>query len=148
MEGRVFGMLKGISPILSPELLKILMEMGHGDELVLGDGNFPAASMAKRLVRLDGHGVPAILDAIMQLFPLDTFVDRPVALMQVVPGDDTVPGVWEDYRRIIAKYEGEVGIEEVERFAFYDRARAAYCCVATGERALYANIILKKGVVI
>jgi len=141
-------MLKGISPVLSPELLKILMEMGHGDELVIGDGNFPAASMAQRLVRLDGHGVPAILDAIMQLFPLDTFVDRPVALMQVVPGDDTVPVIWEDYKRIIAKYEGEVGIEEVERFAFYDRAREAYCCVATGERALYANIILKKGVVI
>ena len=72
-------MLKGISPVLSPELLKILMEMGHGDELVIGDGNFPAASMAQRLVRLDGHGVPAILDAIMQLFPLDTFVERPVA---------------------------------------------------------------------
>ena len=141
-------MLKGISPVLSPELIKILMEMGHGDELVIGDGNFPAASMAKRLVRLDGHGVPEILDAIMQLFPLDTFVERPVGLMQVVPGDDTVPVIWEDYKRIIAKYEGEVGIEEVERFAFYDRARAAYCCVATGERALYANIILKKGVVI
>jgi L-fucose mutarotase len=141
-------MLKGISPVLSPELLKILMEMGHGDELVIGDGNFPAASMAKRLVRLDGHGVPEILDAIMQLFPLDTFVERPVGLMQVVPGDDTVPVIWEDYKRIIAKYEGEVRIEEVERFAFYDRARAAYCCVATGERALYANIILKKGVVI
>jgi L-fucose mutarotase len=141
-------MLKGISPVLSPELLKILMEMGHGDELVIGDGNFPAASMAKRLVRLDGHGVPEILDAIMQLFPLDTFVERPVGLMQVVPGDDTVPVIWDDYKRIIAKYEGEVGIEEVERFAFYDRARAAYCCVATGERALYANIILKKGVVI
>lgn len=141
-------MLKGISPVLSPELLKILMEMGHGDELVIGDGNFPAASMAKRLVRLDGHGVPAILDAIMQLFPLDTFVERPVALMQVAPGDDTVPVIWEDYKRIIAKYEGEVGIEGVERFAFYDRARAAYCCVATGERALYANIILKKGVVV
>ena len=148
MEGRVFRMLKGISPVLSPELLKILMEMGHGDELVIGDGNFPAASMAKRLVRLDGHGVPEILDAIMQLFPLDTFVERPVGLMQVVPGDDTVPVIWEDYKRIIAKYEGEVGIEEVERFAFYDRAREAYCCVATGERALYANIILKKGVVI
>ncbi len=137
-------MLKGISPILSPELLKILMEMGHGDELVIGDGNFPAASMAQRLVRLDGHGVPAILDAIMQLFPLDTFVERPVALMQVVPGDDTVPVIWEDYKRIIGKYEGEVRIEEVERFAFYDAAPQAYCCVATGESALYANIILKR----
>jgi L-fucose mutarotase len=141
-------MLKGISPVLSPELLKILMEMGHGDELVIGDGNFPAASIAQRLVRLDGHGVPAILDAIMQLFPLDTYVESPVALMQVVPGDDTTPVIWADYKRIIEKYEGEVRIEEVERFQFYDRARKAYCCVATGERALYANIILKKGVVI
>ena len=148
MEGRVLRMLKGISPVLSPELLKILMEMGHGDELVIGDGNFPAASMGKRLVRLDGHSVPEILEAIMQLFPLDTFVERPVGLMQVVPGDDTVPVIWEDYKRIIAKYEGDVRIEEIERFAFYDRAREAYCCVATGERALYANIILKKGVVI
>ena len=148
MEGRVLRMLKGISPVLSPKLLKILMEMGHGDELVIGDGNFPAASMGKRLVRLDGHGVPEILEAIMQLFPLDTFVERPVGLMQVVPGDDTVPVIWEDYKRIIAKYEGDVRIEEIERFAFYDRAREAYCCVATGERALYANIILKKGVVI
>jgi L-fucose mutarotase len=141
-------MLKGISPVLSPDLLKILMEMGHGDELVIGDGNFPAASVGQRLVRLDGHGVPAVLDAIMQLFPLDTYVDAPVALMQVVPGDDAVPVIWEDYKRIIGKYEGEVRIEQVERFAFYDRARAAYCCVATGESALYANIILKKGVVI
>ena len=141
-------MLKGISSILTPELLKILMEMGHGDELDIGDGNFPAASMAQRLVRLDGLGVSAILDAIMQLFPLDTFVERPVALMQVVPGDDTVPVIWEDYKRIISKYEGDVKIEEVERFQFYDRARKAYCCVASGESALYANIILKKGVVI
>ena len=140
-------MLKGIPAILSPELLKILMEMGHGDEIVIGDGNFPAASCARRLVRLDGHGVPEILDAILSLFPLDTFVESPVGLMQVVPGDDTVPAIWDDYRKIILAREGEKMIEEIERFAFYERARSAYAVVATGETALYANIILKKGVV-
>ena len=89
-------MLKNIPAVLSPELLKILMEMGHGDELVIGDGNFPAASNARRLVRLDGHGVPEILDAILTLFPLDTYVEAPVALMAVTPGDPTVPAIWED----------------------------------------------------
>ena len=139
-------MLKGISPILSPELLKILMEMGHGDELVIGDGNFPAASIAQRLVRLDGHGVPEILDAILRLFPLDSFVETPVVLMQAAPGDPITPEIWEDYREIISRYE-KVKIENVERFAFYERAKKAYAVVATGETALYANIILKKGVV-
>lgn len=140
-------MLKGISPIISPELIKILMEMGHGDELVIGDGNFPAASMAQRLVRLDGHGVPEILDAILRLFPLDTYVEAPVALMQVTPGDNVVPIIWEEYKEIIRQREGEKRIEEVERFAFYERAKRAYAIVATGEGALYANLILKKGVV-
>ncbi len=140
-------MLKGIPAILSPELLKIMMEMGHGDEIVLGDGNFPAASCAKRLVRLDGHGVPEILDAMLRLFPLDTFVEAPVGLMAVVPGDTTVPAIWDDYRRIIAAREGGRKIELVERFAFYERAKRAYAIVATGESALYANVILKKGVV-
>jgi len=140
-------MLKGISPVLSPELLKILMEMGHGDELVIGDGNFPAASVAQRLVRLDGHGVPAILDAVLALFPLDTYVEAPVGLMQVAPGDDVVPEIWDEYRAIVKKHEGEKKFEEIERFAFYDRARKAYAVVASGETAIYANIILKKGVV-
>jgi len=142
-------MLKGIPSILSPELLKILMEMGHGDELVLGDGNFPSASIAARLVRADGHGVPALLDAILSLFPLDAFVNAPVALMEVVPGDTTQPKIWKEYEQIVAKHAGlETEIGFVERFAFYDRARKAYCVVATGESALYANIILKKGVVV
>ena len=139
-------MLKGISAVLSPELLKVLMEMGHGDEIVIGDGNFPAASHAKRLIRLDGHGVPEVLEGIMQLFPLDSYVDAPAALMQVTPGDPTVPVIWEEYRRIIGQYE-TVHIETIERFAFYERAKNAYAIVATGETALYANIILKKGVV-
>ena len=142
-------MLKGIPNILSPELLKILMEMGHGDELVIGDGNFPAASMAQRLVRCDGHNVPELLDAILKLYPLDAFVEAPVSLMQVVPGKVVETSIWDIYKEIIKKYEPiNNKIEEVERFAFYERAKKAYVIVATGEKALYANIILKKGVVI
>lgn len=140
-------MLKNISPILSPELLKILMEMGHGDELIIGDGNFPAASMAQRLVRLDGHGVPEVLDAILKLMPLDTYVESPVALMDN-GNPENQPPIWADYKNIVTENEGEKSFELVERFAFYDRAKKAYAVVATGETAIYANIILKKGVVI
>ncbi|MBP7052490.1 MAG: L-fucose mutarotase [Phycisphaerae bacterium] len=140
-------MLKNIPAILSPELLKILMEMGHGDEIVLADGNFPAASVAQRLVRCDGHGVPELLEAVLKLFPLDTFVAQPVALMAVVPGDKTQPTIWETYRTLV-KSSGErfSDFEFIERFAFYERAKKAYAVVATSEKALYANVILKKGV--
>ena len=141
-------MLKNIPSILSPELLKILMEMGHGDEIVISDGNFPAASMAQRLVRLDGHGVPEVLSAVLSLMPLDIYVDAPVALMEVVKGDPYVPEIWDTYGAIVAEKEGNKKIEHVERFAFYDRAKEAYAVVATGETSLYANIILKKGVVV
>ncbi|KIL40475.1 fucose isomerase [Gordoniibacillus kamchatkensis] len=141
-------MLKGIPTIISPELLKTLMEMGHGDTIVLADGNFPAASCARRLVRADGHGVTALLDAILELFPLDTYVAEPVGLMQVVPGDPTVPTIWDEYRAVIARHEGEgAGIEMIERFEFYERAKRAYAVVATGETATYANVILTKGVI-
>ena len=140
-------MLKNIPSIISPELLKILHEMGHSDEIVIGDGNFPAASNAKRLVRADGHGVPELLDAILQLLPLDTYVEAPVMLMQVTPGDDVDPVIWKEYRKIVDKHQADVNFEEIERFAFYERARDAYAIVATGESALYANVILKKGVV-
>ena len=140
-------MLKNIPSIISPELLKVLAEMGHSDEIVIGDGNFPAASNAKRLIRADGHGVPELLDAILQLFPLDTYVDAPVMLMQVTPGDDVDPVIWKDYRKIVDAHQDNVKFEEIERFAFYERARDAYAIVATGESALYANVILKKGVV-
>jgi len=141
-------MLKNIPPILSPDLLKILMEMGHGDEIVLADGNFPAASVAQRLIRCDGHGVPEVLEAVLRLFPLDQYVQQPVALMAVVPGDSTKPRIWKEYRTIIAA-SGETfsDFDFVERFAFYERARKAYAVVATSEAALYANIILKKGVI-
>ncbi len=141
-------MLKNIPKILSPELVKTLMEMGHGDEIVIADGNFPAETIGQRVVRCDGHGVTELLDAIMQLFPLDTYTDKPVMLMEVVPGDPVVPTIWDEYKAVINKYEPEnCKIEMIERFAFYERAKTAYAVVATGEEAIYANIILKKGVV-
>ena len=140
-------MLKGIPPVLSPELLKILMEMGHGDEIVIGDGNFAAASLAQRLVRCDGHGVPELLDAIIKFFPLDSFVECPVGVMAVVPGDTTQPKIWDEFRSIIHRYEQFSDFEYIERFAFYERARRAYAVVATSEMAPYANILLKKGLV-
>lgn len=140
-------MLKNISPVLSPELLKILMEMGHGDEIVIGDGNFPAASVAQRLVRLDGHGVNEILEAVLKLMPLDTYVDAPVALMDNGDPSNTPP-IWEEYKKTVTAEEGDKKFELVERFDFYERAKKAYAVIATGETAIYANIILKKGVVI
>lgn len=142
-------MLKLIPKILSPDLLKIIMEMGHGDEIVIADGNFPSASIAQRLVRLDGHAIPDILEAILRLFPLDTYVERPVGLMAVTPGDPYKPVIWEEYKKIIqGSKEPFKEFDNMERFAFYERAKKAYAVIATGESALYANIILKKGVVV
>ena len=143
-------MLKGIPSILSPELLKILMEMGHGDTITIGDGNFPHASIAKNsiLVRLDGHGAVEVLDAILTLFPLDTYVDAPVSLMEVVPGDNVETPIWDEYARIIEAHQPGTKIGHVERFAFYELAKKAYCVVQTGETALYANVLLQKGVVV
>ncbi len=143
-------MLKNVPSILSPELLKTLMEMGHGDEMIIGDGNFPAESIGKdaKVLRADGHGVPELLDAILTLMPLDQYSERPVGLMEVVPGDPTVPTIWDEYRKILKKHDPEhCEIEMIERFAFYERAKNAYAIVATGETAIYANILLKKGVV-
>jgi len=141
-------MLKGISPLISPDLIKILMEMGHGDELVIADGNFPSASIAQRLVRADGPGCLTLLDAILSIFPLDQYVEKPVALMAVVPGDPYQPVIWDNYRKIVQQHEsGFTDFDYVERFAFYERAKRAYAVLATSEMALYANIILKKGVI-
>jgi L-fucose mutarotase len=141
-------MLKGISPLLPPDLLKILMEMGHGDELVIADGNFPAASHAQRLVRCDGHPAPPVLDAVLQLLPLDIFVPQPVALMAVSPGDNYQPVIWPIYQGIVRKHAPNCpAFEQMERHAFYERARKAHAIVATGELALYANLILKKGII-
>ncbi len=144
-------MLKGIPKILSPELLKVLCEMGHSDRLVIADGNFPSESMGKnaKVIRCDGHGVPELLEAILTVFPLDTYVEAPVSLMQVMPGDNAETPIWDEYKEIISKYDerGEKAIGQTERFAFYDEAKTAYAIIATGESALYANIMLQKGVV-
>lgn len=144
-------MLKGIPKILSPELLKVLCEMGHSDRLVIADGNFPSESMGKnaKVIRCDGHGVSELLEAILTVFPLDTYVETPVSLMQVMPGDNVETPIWDEYKEIISKYDerGEKAIGQTERFAFYDEAKTAYAIIATGESALYANIMLQKGVV-
>ena len=144
-------MLKGIPPIISPELLKALAEMGHGDRLVIADGNFPAESMGKNsiVIRADGHGVPEILDAVLSLIPLDSYVEKPVALMEVVPGDTCgTPEIWKTYQALLKKHEPEhCDIEMTERFAFYEKAKTAYLIIATGETAIYANVMLQKGVV-
>ena len=144
-------MLKGIPPIISPELLKALAEMGHGDRLVIADGNFPAESVGKNaiVIRADGHGVPEILDAVLRLIPLDSYVDKPVALMEVVPGDTCgTPEIWNTYKKILNKHEPDnCEIEMTERFSFYEEAKKAYLIIATGETAIYANVMLQKGVV-
>lgn len=144
-------MLKNIPPILIPELLKVMSEMGHGDQIVLGDGNFPAESIGrgKPVIRLDSCGVPELLDAMLQFFPLDPYVEQPVTLMEVVPGDPVETPIWGEYQATVAKYDdrGASAVGHLERFAFYEQAKKAYAVIATGEKALYANIILQKGVI-
>jgi L-fucose mutarotase len=141
-------MLKNVPAIISPELLSIMMEMGHGDELVIADGNFPSESTGQRVVRADGHGVPELLDAILKFLPLDDRVEKPVALMAVMKGDPTKPTIWEKYREIVGSHDKRAAdFEMVERFAFYERASKAFAVLATSEAALYANVILKKGVI-
>ena len=145
-------MLKGIPKIISPELLKVMCEMGHSDRLVIADGNFPSESMGKNciVIRCDGHSATDVLDAILTLFPLDTYVEKPVNLMQVMPGDTVETPIWKEYEEIV-KTVGERdadAIGQIERFKFYEEAKTAYAVIATSESALYANIILKKGVVV
>ena len=145
-------MLKGIPKILSPELLKVLCEMGHSDRIVIADGNFPAESMGKDaiVIRCDGHGVPELLDAILQVIPLDTYVDKPMNLMEVMPGDPVKTPIWDTYNEIVAKHDerGAACVGNIERFQFYEEAKKAYAIIATGESAVYANVMLQKGVVI
>lgn len=145
-------MLKGIPEVLSPELLKVLDEMGHSDKIVISDGNFPAHSVGKNaiVIRADGHGVPEILDAVLKLMPLDSYVEQPVSLMEVMPGDPVETPIWEKYKEIVEKYDtrGSSAIGTIERFKFYEVASHAYAIVVTGETALYANVMLQKGVVI
>lgn len=144
-------MLKGIPQIISPELLKVLCEMGHSDRIVIADGNFPAESMGKDsiVIRCDGHGVPELLDAILQLFPLDTYVEKPVSLMEVMKGDNAKTPIWDTYKEIIAKHDerGADTVGTIERFKFYEEAKTAYAIIATSEKAIYANVMLQKGVI-
>lgn len=140
-------MLKGIHPAISPKLLKILAEMGHGDEIVLSDAHFPAHQLHSKVIRADGLNIATLLEAITPLFEFDQYVDAPLAMMAAVPGDSLDPTVEERYLAAIRKVNSDVPkVERVERFAFYDRAEKAYAVVVTGELAKYGNIILKKGV--
>jgi len=144
-------MLKNIPKIISPELLKVLCEMGHSDRIVIADGNFPSESMGKNaiVIRADGHSATELLDAILTVFPLDTYVEKPVSLMQVMPGDKVETPIWDEYKKIVAKHDerGAEAFGEIERFSFYEEAKKCYAIVATGEGALYANLILQKGVI-
>lgn len=144
-------MLKNIPAILSPKMLKVLCEMGHSDKIVIADANFPAETMGKNaiVIRADGHSATDMLDAILTLFPLDTYVEKPVTLMEVMPGDDVETPIWDDYKSIVTRHDdrGENAVGTMERFAFYEKVKnEAYAIIATGEKALYANIILQKGV--
>lgn len=142
-------MLKNIPKILSPELLKTLCEMGHGDEIVIADGNFPAETFGKKVIRADGIGGVEILDAVMKVIPLDTYSDPNFMLMELTPSDvgKITPAIWEDYKRVAEENDDNVRLGMLERFEFYERASKAYAVIATGEKAIYANIILKKGVI-
>ena len=141
-------MLIGISPLLSPDLLSVLCRMGHGDAIVLGDAHFPGESNNRRVVRADGLRIADLIEAILPLFPLDTFVKSPFFMMDVVPGDKLDPAVEASYRQVIDRYWPQTpAIERVERFEFYEQTRQAFAVVMTGETAKYGNIILKKGVV-
>jgi len=140
-------MLVGISPLLSPELLAVLYRMGHGDEIVLADAHYPGESCNPRVIRADGLRVADLLDAILPLFALDSYVDDPVIMMAPVPGDDLDPAVETSYREAIDRHWPETPpIARIERFDFYERSRRAFAVVMTGETAKYGNVILKKGV--
>ncbi len=141
-------MLKGIPRILPPDLLRMLAEMGHGDELVLADANFPSHEVAHRIIHADAADVPQMLEAILQLMPLDSFVDEPAFVMQFVDDANGRAPIWDTYQTLLDVAEGRhIQIGTIERFAFYERARTTYGVVVTGETALYANLILKKGVI-
>lgn len=144
-------MLKGIPKILSPELLKVLCEMGHSDRLVIADGNFPAETVGKDaiVIRCDGNNVPELLEAILQVFPLDTYVEQPVNLMAVMAGDNVKTPIWDTYREIVERHDarGKACIGQIERFQFYEEARKVHAIIATGESAQYANVMLQKGLV-
>lgn len=137
-------MLKGIPSVIGPELLKILNEMGHGDEIVIGDGNFPAHTYGKRVVRADGVNATEMLKAVLKLIPLDTF-DHNFILMDAPK--ESIPEIWSEYFSIAKKEDKNLDVAFVERFSFYERAKNAYAVITTSETAIYANIIIKKGVI-
>ena len=146
-------MLKKISPLLSPEILKLLAEMGHQYRLVLGDANFPAERYAKQgviVLRADGIRAPELLEAVLELYPLDEYVRTPVNLMAVPADQNVETPIWDTYKEIVAKHDerGAACVGNIERFQFYEEAKKAYAIIATGESAVYANVMLQKGVVI
>lgn len=143
-------MLKGISKIVSPELIKVLCEMGHGDEIVIADGNFPSESLGRRVIRADGIGGAAMLDAVLSLIPLDTYSDPNFILMELMDCDKgrIDPVIWQTYQEIAGKQDKNLKVGYIDRFEFYRRAQNAYAVIATGEEAVYANILIKKGVVL
>lgn len=142
-------MLKGISKIVSPELIKILCEMGHGDEIVIADGNFPSENFGKRVIRADGIGGVQMLDAVLSLIPLDTYSDPNFILMRLMECDEgkVNPEIWDEYKTVAKRHDDNLKTGNIDRFEFYERAKNAYAVIATGEEAIYANIILKKGVI-
>jgi len=140
-------MLIGIDPVISPELLDVLFRMGHGDEIVLADAFFPGDSMNSRVIRADGIRIPALLDGILALMNLDSYVPHPVVMMVPVQGDSLDENVEKSYRAVIdRRWPGTPPTERIERFAFYERAKKAFAVLMTGETVKYGNIILKKGV--
>lgn len=140
-------MLKGIPSIISPETLKVLSEMGHGDELLIADGNYPMFGQPENVIRLDGHGIPALLEAILNLIPLDQYVENPITLMDVLPEDSYIPVIWDEYSAIINESDSnKVGVVKVPKHKFYEQGRKTFAVIKTSESALYANIIIKKGV--
>ena len=142
-------MLKNVPKIVSPDLIKTLCEMGHGDEIVIADGNFPVETFGKRVIRADGIGGTAMLEAVLSLIPLDTYSNPNIILMQLMECDQGKinPVIWKEYEKIGEKHDKNVKIGHIDRFAFYERAKTAFAVIATGEEAVYANIILKKGVI-
>ncbi len=140
-------MLYGIPPLLGPDLLHALRAMGHGDELVISDANYPATSNSNRLVRLDGLTATEVADAVLGLMPLDTFVDAAAFRMEVVGKPDEVPPVCREFEAIVARRASGMAVASLERFAFYERAAGAFVTIATGDERLYANLILKKGII-
>ena len=139
-------MLKGIPKFLSPELLKILCEMGHGDDIVIADANFPSEAYGKRVIRAEAAGAEQMLQAIMDLIPLDDYVDDNFVLIETPPSYTSEPPIWESFRAIANERDDNVHEKQIDRFDFYERTKNAYAVIATGEEALYSCLILKKGV--